>query len=172
MTLMEQKKALLLESISNKYYSDLTDIQKVNLSEFYAHSGCFYMAVSNSFASYMTSITNGEQIFRHKFGFDLYSEIDGQKSLNLEAIAYDLFLSQIEDTSYEDFIKTNPGFKFNFQHILNNYFTSHGIEINLSSSIDTDNQLKVNHSVEGLQNKAMAELLNNPNRYNILFASS
>lgn len=171
MTPIEQQKAQILETISDKYYSNLTDIQKINLAEFYNTNGCFYMATANSFASYMSSIPGGEQIFKSNFGFDLFTEVDGKRVLNIEAIAYDLFLSQTEDMSYYEFLDTTPGTNFNFGAILNNYFSNHGINVDYSSTIDNFSTIGENHSVDGLKNKSMAALLNNSNRYNILLAS-
>ena len=92
--------------------------------------------------------------------------------MNLEAIAYDLFLSQSIDVSYADFITSSPGANYRFGTVLNNYFSSHGISIDYSTTVGESGNLdKRDHSVSALQNECMTNLLNNDGKYNFLFAS-
>ncbi len=93
LSMIEQQKAQLLNSLIEKYFPDATDLQKVNLAEFYASGGCCWMAVANAFATYMGNKDDDGISFKNKIGFDLFYMDGDQKVYNLEAIAFDMFLN-------------------------------------------------------------------------------
>lgn len=68
---IEFAKSRNLLEIARKYYPNATMLDVLNLADAYANSGCCYMALANSIATYMGAIDNGKEIFKQKFGYDL-----------------------------------------------------------------------------------------------------
>ena len=86
-------KGQLLLSLVDRYFSNADPLLKLKLASHYAHSGCGYMAQANNFISMMSNMENGEEIFKNRFGFDMYIiDENGRKSYNVEALAFDIYL--------------------------------------------------------------------------------
>lgn len=100
-------KASVLKTLITKYYPDITDAEMINLCEVYASSGCAYMALANTIATYIGNLENGASIFKERFGYDLYIEAGGKKIYNLEAMALDLFLNYKFADSVEQIINSS-----------------------------------------------------------------
>ena len=124
-------KAKLLFNIVKGYFNDATDVQVVNLSAAYAESGCEYMAIANAFCTYIESLENGLEIFKEKFGFDLYMLENGTKHYNLEAIALDMFCSIYKEETIETIINSDDlGINsYMFENVVPDYFASKGIDV-------------------------------------------
>jgi len=172
LTPLQQKQVALLHELSKKYFPNATEVEEVNLSVAYTNGGCYYMALANAFGSYMSSIPNGEEIFRSKFGFDLYTEGPNGKVLNLQAMVYDMYLDYCaEQFNGDATAATESNFgagiaEYNYDRIVNDYYARHGIEIDM----EFHNEF-VRHrdsSVEGLRNLVASEMMNNEGSYFIL----
>ena len=104
---LELYKADTIKGVIRKYYPNVSDTEMINLTEKYSDSGCGYMALANSICLYMGNLENGGELFKQKFGYDLYFENNGSKSYNVETVALDLFLSRFSDMSCTDIINTS-----------------------------------------------------------------
>lgn len=114
-------KASLLKNIITNYYPNITDVEMINLCEVYAKSGCGYMALANTIATYIGNLENGASIFKERFGYDLYIEAGGKKIYNLEAIALDLFLNYRFTNSVEQIINSS---RLGLSAAFNDYYTA------------------------------------------------
>ncbi len=100
------KKGEILSNLLNRYFENISDVDKVKLAKHYEEGGCVYMALANAFATYMGSVENGAQIFRDRFGYDLYV-VDGNKiSYNVEAIAFEMYLNLYSGNSVSNIISS------------------------------------------------------------------
>lgn len=104
---LELYKADTIKGVIRKYYPNVSDTEMINLTEKYSDSGCGYMALANSICLYMGNLENGGELFKQKFGYDLYFDNNGSKSYNVETVALDLFLSRFSDMSCTDIINTS-----------------------------------------------------------------
>ena len=167
LTTIESKKAQTLINEVKKTFPNATDDQISDLAFAYARNGCGYMAYANSLMLFFGSLENGEQIFREKFGFDL-SVLDGNnKSYNVEAMAFNLFLqgaakrtSDIDEAAKNAEGTYMVGTK---DTDIINYLKSKGIKAEIHSSEIIDNDY----------NKLMqvyTKLANNKGSYHILAA--
>ena len=104
---IELYKADTIKGVIRKYYPNVSDTEMINLTEKYSDSGCGYMALANSICLYMGNLENGGELFKQKFGYDLYFDNNGSKSYNVETVALDLFLSRFSDMSCTDIINTS-----------------------------------------------------------------
>ena len=167
LTTIESKKAQTLINEVKKTFPNATDDQISDLAFAYAHNGCGYMAYANSLMLFFGGLENGEQIFREKFGFDL-SVLDGNnKSYNVEAMAFNLFLQgAAKRTSDIDVAAKNAEGTYMVgtkDTDIINYLKSKGIKAEIHSSEIIDNDY----------NKLMqvyTKLANNKGSYHILTA--
>ena len=162
---IDMQKGLLLSSMIDEYYPNATDEQKSDLAEHYANGGCEYMAFSNAFSTYMSSLENGAEVFKNRFGFDLYiTDADGNQSYNLEALAFDMYLKYFS-SKYDGDISatlkdTDVGIgDLNIQSKIDEYFTNHGIDVN-STAISKD--------FDNLENVLLVGALNQENSFAIV----
>ena len=172
LTPLQQKQVDLLHELSKRYFPNATPVEEVNLSVAYTNSGCYYMALANAFGSYMSTVPNGEEVFRSKFGFDLYTESENGKVMNLQAMVYDMYLdyaSRIFDGNATEAVEKefDAGVAdYTYKSIVIDYYNRHGIEINIDYNNDTVSCF--DSSVEGLRNIATTEIMNNEGAYFIL----
>lgn len=152
---IEFAKSRNLLEIARKYYPNATMLDVLNLADAYANSGCCYMALANSIATYMGAIDNGKEIFKQKFGYDLcYNGVNGLE-YNVEAIAFDIFNDLSEFKDIKEAIKNAHGLSGNalIDKEIKNVFKKHGLSFeakNIHSSADTLDSFKNDLLVETL----------------------
>ena len=81
-----------IKNIMRKYFPNITEVEVIELADNYGKCGCAFMSFSNALATYFGSLENGEEVFKQKFGYDLYYKKDHKKYYNVESIAMDCFL--------------------------------------------------------------------------------
>lgn len=158
--------------LQDNYFDKLTDSQRYNLAKHFSSGGCEYIAPANAFAAYMGSVEGGPEIFKEKFGFDLYNEVDGKKQYNIEAIAFDMYLNRFSQLSNNDvsninFSESSSFGSGDFKNIMNDYFGKHGIKVDAVS----DNLSLGKISSDNYKNIMLSKILNNKDGFNILSAS-
>ncbi len=172
LTGLEGAKAELLENRLIKYFPDITDVQKLSVSEHFAEGGCGWIASSNAFMTFIGSQENGAKIFSDTMGFDMLYEIDGIKSYNVEALAFDMYLSYIskEYHTVENIFKSHAEAGMGpatLNQMLVPYFKERGFGFDYRF---TTNDAKT--SMTKSQNSIFSALLNNKNSFNILIAKN
>ncbi len=169
---IEVQKAGILLSLIDRYFSNATDIEKINLATIYEQGGCAYMAVANAFATYMGSIENGERLFKERFGYDLVIRDNGSISYNVEGIAFDICLRNLSkeysgDIHQIDFKNVNNisvGISaLAFDSIVGEYFKEHNIELESDSMMHAEGN--------NLKNDLLAMVLDSQDSFHILSAS-
>lgn len=132
---VETKQAIDMVNAIKKYYPNATDMQIINIASAFTSSGCGYIAVSNALCTYLGNMENGNEIFKEKFGFDLYYIEEGEKHYNIENLALNIFLDRFEEydiptLTSEDLSKgtTRPYLSGEFIDFMH----EHGIECNFS----------------------------------------
>ncbi len=141
---IDTKKADLLIDIVKKHYPEATSTDIKNIVEKYSNSGCWYMAVSNDFATFMGSQTDANNKFLQKFGYDLYFEQDDKKYYNLESLALDFFLNVNGNQPISELLKHETlGVSISkASPYLEKFFNKHNIVVNYNYSLD-DNIVSV-----------------------------
>lgn len=168
---IDSQKAAILDHLIDKYFPGATDMQKINLATHYAHGGCCWMAVANAFATYIGSIEDGRAIFKNKIGFDLTVSDDTHSSYNLEAIAFDMYLSYFSNTYQGDIqrlLDSNVGAGISaasFDSQIVSYFVDRGIDVKSDTSITLSEE-------HNLDNELIQRVLNNKDGFSILSASA
>ena len=108
-TSIRGQKARLLYDLTKQYFPDATFEEAQELAEAYNQCGCAYMADADACALQISSLSNGEEVFKKAFGYDLYSKDSTGKSVNVECIAYEQFLhtnAVFRDKSMNEIINT------------------------------------------------------------------
>ena len=167
---VEREKATILNNLINKYFGDLSDIDKVKLAYHYANGGCFYMAFANIFATYMGSLENGASIFKNLFGYDLYIEDGSLKQYNLEAIAFEMYLNHFSknyDSISSILDSGDAGVSLaSFDSRVKSLFDEKGIEIDRNAVLRINTPGDVNNMLTTI----VEDLLKNPNGFHIISA--
>lgn len=99
-----------LEQVIKKHYPEIGDMEMINVTQSYSMVGCGFMAIANTICIYFDSLENGRELFKERFGYDLYQEADGSKDFNVETIALDFFLDYHDTCSYEDLLEFNEDY--------------------------------------------------------------
>lgn len=89
---VDGQQARIINDLIKKYYPNSTYDQRKLLAESYTQNGCAYMALADGLALQTSGLSNGEEVFKKAFGYDLYSTDGNNKVCNTEAIAMDFFL--------------------------------------------------------------------------------
>ena len=112
-TSVKGQKAKILYDLTKQYFPDASFEQTQDLAEAYNQCGCAYMADADACALQISSLSNGEEVFKKTFGYDLYSKDDSEKSINVECIAYEHFLyaNKVHRNKSMDNILSNSGGK-------------------------------------------------------------
>ncbi len=82
-----------LKKIMRQYYPTITDEEMIKVVSRYEIVGCAYVSLANALVTYFDNMENGTQIFKERFGYDLYYEEKGIKNYNFDTIALECFLS-------------------------------------------------------------------------------
>ena len=149
MNFVSSEKAKCILNLIDKYFPNSSDIDKVNLVVAFEQVGCGYIAVANAFCTYMGSLENGFEIFKEKFGFDLYVLENGKKYFNVEAVAFDILCSEFIHQDIKSIINENKieGVNgLNFVVMMQNYFNDKSIFVKASTGnyIKNKNETKIN----------------------------
>ncbi len=160
------KKCEKLISIIKKYYPNATDTEIKNIVKSCASSGCAFMAMANSFITYMNGLPNGEELFREKMGYDLYTQDGNNKSFNTELLALDLFMdgniSVNKESSIDDFVKNASGISnMLYKFIAEDFFAKRGIKATPEI---------INATANTMTTKLVQGYLNDSNNFLILCA--
>ena len=167
---IDKQKALTLNNLLDKYFPNTTDIDKIKISRVYEEGGCVWMAVSNAFATYMGSIKDGANIFLKKIGYDLVAKNEQVTSYNVEAIAFDMYLSYFSNLFSGNAVNllksgSEAGVSSaSFQKMIAQFFIDRGINI----KSDTE---KTSLSEKNLSNEVFSRILNNKG-FSILVAKN
>ena len=86
------QKAKILYDTAKKYYPDATFEDIKMIAEAYNQCGCGYMATADAFMLQVSSLSNGEEVFKKTMGYDLYSKYGSAKSCNIECLAFEEYL--------------------------------------------------------------------------------
>lgn len=80
-----------IATILKKYYPNMSDKEIRNYLLKLENEGCGYVALVNTF---LNQYEGSEKEFEKKFGFPLYSEVNGKKVINYDYLIVDLYASQ------------------------------------------------------------------------------
>ncbi len=169
---LDIRKADLLNSLIEKYFPQATDIQKVNIAKHYASGGCCWMATANAFMTYIGNLENGSNIFKEKIGFDMAFHDGDALSYNLEAMAFDMYLSyhaKKYDGNVDALCEFKQGGGVNWSTVepkLADYFKERGISFLIRSKKNG------NITTRKLRNSLLGDIINNKNGFNILAADT
>ena len=96
------------------------------------------MSVANATMSIMENYD--ANLFKQKFGFDMYTVKDGVKYYNFEALAMDMFLNNYSGNTMEQVILNSHGISNNdFINVFSDYFKNKGITLETNSTLALDN---------------------------------
>ncbi len=167
MSLSDKLKSDELINLIKTYYPDATPTDIKNIAKNMAKSGCFYIAIANSFIAYMNSLENGGQQFKDKMGYDLYYSDDGKKTFNNESVALEMFLYNCKNilrhNTSQAGSKDDVGLSsYLYDGLVSDFFKSKGFEVEVET-LSADNS-NINEVFLGAD-------LNNPNGILMLAAT-
>ena len=91
-TLSASKLQIALD-ILTKYYPNLSTEAAYDVITQFANTGCGPTSLANSILCFFNSMENGEEIFKEKFGYDMYFyDENGEKQYNYDDIAFDIWM--------------------------------------------------------------------------------
>lgn len=131
-----------IADIIRKYYPDMSDKEIEDFLSKLNSEGCGYVALVNTF---LNNYSGSELDFERKFGFPLYSVVDGEKVVNFDYLIVDLYASQDnhnkgfwfwegdvfnpnEDTSNLEGVGTSQNSR---EYRFENYMDSYGVTVDV-----------------------------------------